>query len=144
MKLRTALIFMLLALFMPGLSGCLSATTPHPTPVRLFMPEYSAPGTILPRFTPHVTPVAVATPLRPGAVLKITPETQELPRPTPGTPQPLQTVQPQKSYNLYIVQPGETLLDIAQKLNIPLERLAKINNITDPTTIKPGDRLLVP
>lgn len=44
----------------------------------------------------------------------------------------------------YIVQPDETLYDIAQKFGVSLSKLAEINGITDPTTIKSGVRLLIP
>jgi len=47
-------------------------------------------------------------------------------------------------YRVYIVLPGETLFDIAEKFNVPLQELAEVNQITDPTSIKAGNELLVP
>jgi LysM repeat protein len=45
---------------------------------------------------------------------------------------------------VYIVQPGDTLYDIAQEHQVSLQKLAEINNITDPTTIMVGQQLLIP
>jgi LysM repeat protein len=45
---------------------------------------------------------------------------------------------------LYIVQPGDTLFDIAEKFNVPLQKLADVNHITDPTSIYPMQRLIIP
>ncbi len=43
----------------------------------------------------------------------------------------------------YEVQPGERLEDIAQRYSVPWELLAKINGITDPAGLRPGERLKV-
>jgi LysM repeat protein len=43
----------------------------------------------------------------------------------------------------YMVQAGEKLEDIAQKYNIPWQLLAKINGITGPEQLKPGQQLKV-
>ncbi|TWU30420.1 LysM peptidoglycan-binding domain-containing protein [Bythopirellula polymerisocia] len=43
----------------------------------------------------------------------------------------------------YLVQAGERLEDIAQKYEIPWQLLAKINGISDPNQLQPGQRLKV-
>ncbi len=43
----------------------------------------------------------------------------------------------------YLVQAGERLEDIAQKFNIPWQLLAKINGISDPEQLQPGQQLKV-
>lgn len=43
----------------------------------------------------------------------------------------------------YIVQPGETLDQIAQKYNVPATLLARINGIRDPYHLEPGRELKV-
>jgi hypothetical protein len=43
----------------------------------------------------------------------------------------------------HIVLDGETAAQIAQKYNVPWELLAKINDVHDPSALRPGDRLKV-
>ncbi|MBM7581883.1 LysM repeat protein [Caldicoprobacter guelmensis] len=45
---------------------------------------------------------------------------------------------------VYIVQPGDTLYSIAEKFNVPLDALIRLNNIPRPDLIYPGQRLLIP
>jgi LysM repeat protein len=42
---------------------------------------------------------------------------------------------------LYVVQPGETLLEIAERCRVPWPLLAKINVLSDPEHLQPGQRL---
>jgi LysM repeat protein len=44
---------------------------------------------------------------------------------------------------VHIVQAGETLLGIAQAYHITLSSLEQLNQVTDTTTIYPGDKLLI-
>jgi LysM repeat protein len=44
---------------------------------------------------------------------------------------------------VYIVQPGDTLLKIAKRYNAPIDALIAINEITDPDTLMPGEKLLI-
>ncbi len=43
----------------------------------------------------------------------------------------------------YVVQPGDTLPRIAQSYGVPWQLLARINGITDPNSLVPGQRLKV-
>ncbi len=43
----------------------------------------------------------------------------------------------------YTVRPGDTLPDIARNYNVPWQLLAKINGITDPENLQPGQQLKV-
>jgi lipoprotein-anchoring transpeptidase ErfK/SrfK len=43
----------------------------------------------------------------------------------------------------YVVQPGETLPQIAEKFNVSAELLAKINGVADPMQLQPGQELKV-
>jgi LysM repeat protein len=43
-----------------------------------------------------------------------------------------------------VVQPGETLTDIAARFGTTVEILAAANRIANPSAIRVGDRLLVP
>ena len=137
-----ALILLVLLLTILGASACTRERTPWPTENPLEsrlgkmtpVPTFTPSGPFLPRFTPHVTsppptpsptPVFTATPIRP-------------------TPTRAPTATSTGIIKTYTVQPQDTLLDIATKFNVPLLNLARINNITDPTTITPGQQLLIP
>ncbi len=102
--------------------------TPTPTPTFTPTPTPTETGTSTPTPTPTATPTPTNT-----ATPTFTPT--GLPTPTP-TPTP----------DLYIVQAGDTLSEIAEKLGVSLESLAAINGhaIDDPHWIQPGQILLVP
>jgi LysM repeat protein len=42
------------------------------------------------------------------------------------------------------VRAGDTLSEIAARLGVPWQDLATANGITDPTSIRPGQELIVP
>jgi LysM repeat protein len=44
----------------------------------------------------------------------------------------------------YVVQPGETLTDIAARFGTTVEALAAANRLVNPSVIHHGDRRLVP
>ncbi len=45
---------------------------------------------------------------------------------------------------VHVVQPGETLLDIARQYGVSLQELIRANNIGNPNLIKPGEELVIP
>lgn len=45
---------------------------------------------------------------------------------------------------VYIVAPGDSLLEIAGKFNVSYEDIMTANNIIDPNQLFPGDRLIIP
>ena len=55
----------------------------------------------------------------------------EAPKPPPGG-------------QVYIVKEGDTLYSIAEKFNVPLDAIIRLNNIPRPDLIYPGQRLLIP
>lgn len=61
------------------------------------------------------------------------------------TPQLQTYVQPtvQSSGTTYIVQPGDTLSEIAQRFGTTYQSLAAINNIADPNRIYPGQEIVI-
>jgi len=155
MILRRALFLTIALLALTGLGGCTRERTPWPTSTPLYNVEILATpapidtpsGTILPRYTPHIVKPNLAPTDTPVPVLIVTdtPVPQQstpaaAPLPTGATP--TATLPP--GYQRYIVQPGETLYDIAVKFNVSLGNLARVNEITDPTTIKPGQSLIIP
>lgn len=58
---------------------------------------------------------------------------------------PLPGEAPVPRASLYIVQPGETLMSIAVRFNIPVGALLQVNpQITDPNLIFPGQIIAIP
>jgi murein DD-endopeptidase MepM/ murein hydrolase activator NlpD len=58
-------------------------------------------------------------------------------------PQPI-LAQDNPTNPVYIVQPGETISQIAQKFNVTVNEIVTINNISNPDLISPGIRLYIP
>ena len=50
----------------------------------------------------------------------------------------------QEAAPYYVVQPGDTLSNIAYRLGVDLQQLARANNITDPSRIQVGQKLVIP
>lgn len=72
---------------------------------------------------------------------------------TPGAPEseaasPSQaatsTVEPDADTKIYVVQPGDTLAEIAELFSVTLEQLASANDIVDLDHIETGQELIVP
>ena len=61
--------------------------------------------------------------------------------PTPTTPPPAPTAAPA---GVYVVQLGDTLTDIADRLGVSVQALADYNNIADPGQIFEGQELQIP
>ncbi len=103
----------------------------------------------LPRLTPHVTlpaPTSLPTP-EPVALTPYAPAATPTPAATttpPLVPTPVLVLSSSQNTTIYIVQPGDTLFDIAQRMNVNLHDLAVKNGITDPTTIQTGQKLILP
>lgn len=51
---------------------------------------------------------------------------------------------PQANGTHYLVQPGETLWGIAHDFGLDLNTLSMLNRLSDPTQLKPGQRLFLP
>ncbi len=58
------------------------------------------------------------------------------------TPGPEGTNQPETV--TYVVQPGDSLSEIAQRFNVTIEAVMEANGITDPDSIREGQELLIP
>lgn len=77
-----------------------------------------------------------------GEVLKIpppTPQPSATETPVPGTPTPSTS-----SELVYIVQPGDTLSDIAETFKTTLNEIQRRNNISDISKLMPGQQLIIP
>jgi LysM repeat protein len=87
------------------------------------------------RATPFVvpTPTPTATPFPTPTVMPL-PTTTPLPSTTP-LPAPART---------YVVQPGDTLQDIARAFDVSLEDLMQVNGIAGPDALQVGQVLAMP
>ncbi len=47
-------------------------------------------------------------------------------------------------FETYTIQPGEYLINIGKRFDVPHEAIVLINGITDPTRIRPGQKIKVP
>ncbi|MDF2548537.1 MAG: hypothetical protein K0R93_3435 [Anaerosolibacter sp.] len=56
----------------------------------------------------------------------------------------LNVVSSQTTDRYYVVQPGDTLFSISQKLGVSYDALLRENSITDPNMIYVGQKLLIP
>lgn len=123
-------------------------TTPTATPVPPSPTATRAP-TQTPAPPTATPPPPTATPVPPTT----TPVPPTLPPPSPtatinpptATPiPPTATATPREPTTTYIVQPGDTMLAIARKLNVPVERLVELNALDDPNRLAAGQTILVP
>jgi LysM repeat protein len=83
---------------------------------------------------PTPTPTRTALP-SPSATPTVTP--------TPLPPSPTPTVTPTPPIT-YIVQPGDTLKEIAERFGVGVIDLMERNGITDPTKLQIGQELIIP
>jgi LysM repeat protein len=108
-------------LAIPGGGELPTVQTPSPTPEQ--------PG-LTPTPTPTATPTVTSTPTATATRTPTsTPEVTPSPQPTPVT---------------YIIQPGDTLEDIAARFGVDVKSLAAANGITDPNLIYFGQELIIP
>jgi len=88
---------------------------------------------------------AVASPT-PSPTTRATASPTSSPSPTPNptrTPRPSRSPKPSTGQT-YTIKPGDTLSSIAAKFGTTVKALMKLNAITDPTVIHPGEVLKIP
>jgi LysM repeat protein len=140
-------VHLLAFIFIFASPGCQSGPQHQPTPDATMpvqsgvsQPSYAEPVVLAPApvdlGTPGVTynpasPSGYAAPTRPGSAnaVAITP------------PKPVENVAPVSTYT---VERGDSLWSIAKKHGITVAELAKANNVTSGTALKPGRKLIVP
>jgi LysM repeat protein len=96
---------------------------------------------------------AINTP-RPGPVLAVTAPTPDVATPTstgaepitPPTEEPaaIPANETPAAEEIYIVQPGDTLLVIATRYNLTIDDILRANNLTNPDYLFSGQRLVIP
>lgn len=101
-------------------------------------PTVTPPGVIGPPALTGTPWTATSTPLpqTPAAPLAV-------PTTVPTAP-PTATASPTPAPIVYIVQPGDTLSAIADKLGVSQQAIIDANNLADPDRLADGQRLLIP
>ena len=96
--------------------------------------------------------VLILTTLACGGADRILPPTITLVRPPTDTPRPTDTPAPTHTVRprpdpvqtIHVVQPGETLSQIAKQYGVSVDALTAANGIADPHLIKIGQELIIP
>ncbi|RMG87779.1 MAG: LysM peptidoglycan-binding domain-containing protein, partial [Chloroflexi bacterium] len=109
------------------ISGCMRATEPDDAGVIV----------VTATFRP---PTMVSTPSPPPA-LNLSPVPSSITTPTPD---PTHPAQPETSNQEYVVQPGDTLYNIALANNLSLETLLAANELLNPDLLKVGQVITIP
>ena len=96
--------------------------------------------------------VLILTTLACGGADRILPPTITLVRPPTDTPRPTDTPAPTHTVRprpdpvqtIHVVQPGETVSEIARQYGVSIDALTAVNGIADPHLIKIGQELVIP
>jgi len=133
-KLGTALFFASSLLI---LNGCLNESPSTPPAVPSALPLPPAETTVPQNLIDDSPRPAVVSPLPPTWT----------PEPTP-LPSPVATLTPRISANTesqsYVVQPGDTLGEIAEQFGVDIEELIRANDLEDADHIEVGQELIIP
>jgi LysM repeat protein len=91
--------------------------------------------------TPRPTPILAAPAAQPTATNDPAAATPEVivPSPTPTPETQVEAVE-----EVYVVQPGDTMLVIATRYNVSVEAILAANNLSDPNFVFAGQRLVIP
>jgi LysM repeat protein len=81
--------------------------------------------------------------LSPGMVLKIPTSTTEVEPPSDVTPVATDGT-PTTGTTVHVVQPGEWIWQIARLYGVDPQAIIDANNLVDPSSISPGDELIIP
>jgi LysM repeat protein len=92
---------------------------------------------------PTATPTSTLTPTPTGTPPTATPTATGTPPTATPTPTPTATLQPGQTV-VYVVRRGDTLYSIARRFGTTVQAIAQINNISNPSRIFAGQKLLIP
>jgi LysM repeat protein len=109
-------------------------------------PSLSDPGVTAPPAVATRTPVRVisSTSVRPSSPLPTaSPVRPSPPIPTATVPRPSSTVPPTPAARKYKIQPGDTLLALANRFHVTIEAIQAANGMTD-TFLRAGEELIIP
>jgi membrane-bound lytic murein transglycosylase D len=116
----------------PAAAKAASAKTTNAAPAK------AAADATLPAAAPIVDAATPAAAASTGAVTKVA-----APATVPAAAAPVAKPASAPVYE-HVLYPGETLDDVARQYGSSQQEIMKLNNITDPSSIKPGTKLLVP
>lgn len=135
----TKLIFVLIVALL--LTGCALENTNLPT----LVPQIDLNQVGRSDSTSDLDPAIDESP-RTGTAIELPPTwTPGAPESEPDQPQEASTVEPDADETrIYVVQPGDTLAEIAERFNVKLEQLASANDIVELDHIETGQELLIP
>ena len=88
--------------------------------------------------TPSPSPTLALPTARPTATLRATPTFAPATAPPPNVPLATPTAV------VYVVQPGDTLIPIANRYNVSVQDIVAVNNNLDATKLQVGQQLLIP
>lgn len=94
-------------------------------------------GQVITRATPTPVPTSTPVPLQ-------APTVRPTATPAPYTPAPTSTPTATPTPIIYVIQRGDTLLDVAIKFGISVQALQDANGITDPRTLQINQELIIP
>ncbi len=108
-------------------------------------PAKAAADSTLPAAAPIVDAAAPAAAASTGAVTKAAAPAASAAAANPAAKVAAPVAKPASApvYE-HVLYPGETLDDVARQYGSSQQEIMKLNNITDPSSIKPGTKLLVP
>jgi LysM repeat protein len=90
------------------------------------------------------TPTLTTTPATDGLVAAIDPAHRDSVLVQPNIPRATPVAEANTDGRTHTVQSGETIWRISQQYNVAQDALLKLNNITDPTRIRVGQKLKIP
>ncbi len=95
------------------------------------------------------TPATLAAPAVPTAPAAVTPAvTAPAPAPAPAVaptvPAAAPAETPRPANQTHVIRRGETLSSIAQVYDCSVSKLTRVNQISDPRTLQPGQKLIIP
>jgi len=120
---------------------------PAPTPTRTPKPTFThtfTPGPTPPTLTPPPPPTPTATRVVPPTDTP-TPEGGPTSTPPPeATAAPVPPAETRTGRTTHVVQPGESLSQIAQRYGVSVEAIVQANGLEDPSLIHTGQTLIIP
>ena len=139
---RVAFVRVVRAVFTLGLAGALTAITACSRPGSSADPTPAATTAV--RLTTSPSPARrlspVASPSPRTAATAPAPSVSPTAAPTPSPTRVTGTVPGQK----YVVQPGDTLVAIAEEFGVTVEELIDANDLANPDVLRVGQELIIP
>jgi LysM repeat protein len=105
-------------------------------------PSAAVTKVVLPGTTPQAAGAATPVPLTPSTPVSLTSAPVATSAPAAG--QPTSAPASAGGETIYVVQRGDTLAKIAARYGVTVKQIADLNNIANPNTILPNQKLRIP